>query len=64
MICLTLMMVLVVTLIAISRKVIILNIEKYESLTLVGIAALIAAVSLAFLVVKRHIYKPVRDEDE
>ena len=56
--------VLEVALIAISRKVIILNIEKYESLTLVGIAALIAAVSLAFLVVKRHIYKSARDKDD
>ena len=55
--------VLEVALIAISRKVIILNIEKYESLTLIGIAALIAAVSLAFLVVKRHIYRPARDDD-
>jgi len=56
--------VLEVALIAISRKVIIMNLEKYESLTLVGIAALIAAVSLAFLVVKRHIYSPGRDEDD
>ena len=47
--------VLEVALIAIARKVIILDIDKYESLTLVGIAALIAAVALAFLVIKRHI---------
>ena len=47
--------VLEVALIAIARKVIILDINKYESLTLVGIAALIAAVALAFLVIKRHI---------
>lgn len=47
--------VLEVALIAIARKVIILDIEKYSSLTLVGIAALIAAVGMAFLVVKRHI---------
>jgi uncharacterized membrane protein (DUF373 family) len=47
--------VLEVALIAIARKVIILDINKYESLTLVGIAALIAAVALAYLVVKRHI---------
>ena len=46
--------VLEVALIAIARKVIILDIDKYESLTLVGIAALISAVALAFLVVKRH----------
>jgi uncharacterized membrane protein (DUF373 family) len=47
--------VLEVALIAIARKVIILDIDKYESLTLVGIATLIAAVALAYLVVKRHI---------
>ena len=47
--------VLEVALIAIARKVIILDINKDESLTLVGIAALIAAVALAFLVIKRHI---------
>ena len=47
--------VLEVALIAIARKVIILDINKYESLTLVGIAALIAAVALAYLVIKRHI---------
>ncbi len=47
--------VLEVALIAIARKVIILDINKYESLTLVGIAALIAAVALAFWVIKRHI---------
>ena len=41
--------------IAIARKVIILDLNKYESLTLVGIAALIAAVALAYLVIKRHI---------
>jgi uncharacterized membrane protein (DUF373 family) len=47
--------VLEVALIAIARKVIILDINKYESLTLVGIAALIAAVALAYLVIKRDI---------
>jgi uncharacterized membrane protein (DUF373 family) len=47
--------VLEVALIAIARKVIILDINKYESLTLVGIAALIAAVALAYLVIKRHL---------
>jgi uncharacterized membrane protein (DUF373 family) len=47
--------VLEVALIAIARKVIILDLDKYESLTLVGIAALIAAVALAFMVIKRHI---------
>jgi uncharacterized membrane protein (DUF373 family) len=47
--------VLEVALIAIARKVIILDIDKYPSLTLVGIAALISAVALAFLVIKRHV---------
>jgi uncharacterized membrane protein (DUF373 family) len=47
--------VLEVALIAIARKVIILDINKYESLTLVGIAALIAAVALAYLVIKRYV---------
>jgi uncharacterized membrane protein (DUF373 family) len=47
--------VLEVALIAIARKVIILDIDKYESLTLVGIAALIAAVAFAYMVIKRHI---------
>ena len=46
--------VLEVALIAIARKVIILDLEKYESLTIVGIAALISAVALAFFVIKRH----------
>jgi uncharacterized membrane protein (DUF373 family) len=46
--------VLEVALIAIARKVIILDISQYESLTLVGVAALITAVALAFLVIKRH----------
>jgi uncharacterized membrane protein (DUF373 family) len=46
--------VLEVALIAIARKVIILDIKKYESLTLVGIAALISSVALAFFVIKRH----------
>lgn len=49
--------VLEVALIAIARKVIILDIDKYESLTLVGIAALISAVALAFFVVKRQMVK-------
>jgi uncharacterized membrane protein (DUF373 family) len=47
--------VLEVALIAIARKVIILDIGEYDSLTLVGVAALISAVSLAFWVTKRHL---------
>jgi uncharacterized membrane protein (DUF373 family) len=49
--------VLEVALIAIARKVIILDLEKYESLTVLGIAALILAVAAAFYVVRRKIYK-------
>ena len=54
--------VLEVALIAIARKVIILDLNKYKSLTLVGIAALIAAVALAYWVVKRHIKLFKRDQ--
>lgn len=46
--------VLEVGLIAIARKVIILDVSKYESLTLIGIAALIVAVSMAYYVVRKH----------
>lgn len=52
--------VLEVALIAIARKVIILDIDKYEGLTLVGIASLISAVALAFLVAKRHVKEGLR----
>lgn len=46
--------VLEVALIAIARKVIILDHGKYSPVTLIGIAALISAVSLAFFVIKRY----------
>lgn len=49
--------VLEVALIAIARKVIILDLEKYESLTVIGIAGLILAVAVAFFMVKRKIKK-------
>lgn len=45
--------VLEVALIAIARKVIVLDIGKYDSLTLVGLAALICAVSIAFYAIKK-----------
>ena len=45
--------VLEVALIAIARKVIILDLEKYDSLTVLGIAGLILAVAAAFFAVKR-----------
>jgi uncharacterized membrane protein (DUF373 family) len=45
--------VLEVSLIAIARKVIILDLEKYSELTLIGIAALILAIAAAVYAVKR-----------
>ena len=47
--------VLEVALIAIARKVIILDLEKYDSLTVLGIAGLILAVAAAFFAVQRRI---------
>ena len=47
--------VLEVALIAVARKVIILDIEKYEGLTLLGFAALIIGVAVAFHYIMRHI---------
>ena len=45
--------VLEVAIIAIVRKVIILDIKKEDSLTLIGIAAIILALAAAFLIIKR-----------
>jgi uncharacterized membrane protein (DUF373 family) len=47
--------VLEVALIAIARKAIILDIEKYEGLTILGTAGLILAVAIAYYAVKRRI---------
>ncbi|MBW2514499.1 MAG: phosphate-starvation-inducible PsiE family protein [Deltaproteobacteria bacterium] len=47
--------VLEVALIAIARKAIILDIENYESLTILGTAGLILAVAIAYYAVKRRI---------
>lgn len=47
--------VLEVALIAIARKVIILDLEKYDSLTLLGIASLILSVAVAFYAIKRRL---------
>ena len=47
--------VLEVALIAIARKVIILDLEKFGSLTLLGIAALILAVAVAFYAVHKRL---------
>jgi uncharacterized membrane protein (DUF373 family) len=52
--------VMIVAMIAISRKVIILDLNKYSSLTLVGIAALIIALSAGYYLVKR-IHREVDD---
>jgi uncharacterized membrane protein (DUF373 family) len=49
--------VLEVALIAIARKVIILDMEKFDSLTVLAIAGLILSVAVAFFVVKRKINK-------
>jgi uncharacterized membrane protein (DUF373 family) len=43
-----------VALIAIARKVIILDFEKYDGLTIIGTAALIIAAAAAFYAVKRR----------
>lgn len=45
--------VLEVALIAISRKVITLDLKAYSALTLVGIAALIVAIAIAFFLIKK-----------
>ena len=47
-----------VALIAIARKVIILDFEKYDALTIVGTAALIVASAAAFYAVRRRVYVP------
>lgn len=46
--------VLEVALIAIARKAIILDIEKYEGLTILGTAGLILSVAIAYYAVKRR----------
>ena len=45
--------VMAVAIIAIARKVIILDVEKYSGLALVGIAAIILALSLGYFLVQR-----------
>ncbi len=45
--------------VAVLRKVIILDIKKLDSLTLIGLAVIIAAVTAAYWIVKRtHTHKP------
>lgn len=45
--------VLVVALIAISRKVIVLDLAKYDSVTVLAIAAMIIALALGFVLVRQ-----------
>ena len=45
--------VLIVAMIAIARKVIILDIDKYSSMTLIGIASLILSLSAAYYLIKK-----------
>lgn len=45
--------VLIVAMIAISRKVIILDLNKYSSLSLIGIASLIITLAVAYFLVKK-----------
>jgi uncharacterized membrane protein (DUF373 family) len=45
--------VLEVALIAIARKVITLDLKSYDSMTLIGIAALIVAIAIAYFLIRR-----------
>ena len=54
--------VLEVALIAIARKVVIIDLDKYDGFTLVGMAALVISVATAFYAIKRML-RPVRDPD-
>ena len=47
--------VLEVALIAISRKVIILDLKDYDSVTIIGIAALILSIAVAYFIVRKKI---------
>lgn len=49
--------VLEVALIAIARKVIILDLKEYSGLTIIGIAALIVAIAIAYFLFKRMLYR-------
>lgn len=53
--------VLIVAMIAIARKVIILDIEKYSPLTFIGIACLILALSVAYYLIRR-VHRDVKAE--
>jgi uncharacterized membrane protein (DUF373 family) len=47
--------VLEVALIAISRKVIILDLKDYDSVTIIGIAALILSIAVAYFIVRKKL---------
>ncbi|MBW1818676.1 MAG: phosphate-starvation-inducible PsiE family protein [Deltaproteobacteria bacterium] len=47
--------VLEVALIAIARKIIVLDLEKYDGLSIMGIAALVASVAVAYFAIKRTV---------
>jgi len=49
--------------IAISRKVIILDLSKYSSLTLIGIASLIVTLAVAYFLVKK-VHREKRADSE
>jgi uncharacterized membrane protein (DUF373 family) len=54
--------VLEVALIAISRKVITLDVKQYEPLTLIGMAAMIVSISVAYSLIKRCRATSIRPE--
>ena len=53
-----------VAMIAVGRKVIILDVKELSSLTLVGIAAIIMALSLGYHYVRKHLEKENRGESK
>ncbi|MDZ4159060.1 MAG: phosphate-starvation-inducible PsiE family protein [Anaerolineaceae bacterium] len=55
--------VLEVALIAVARKVIIVDVKEFPSGTLLGIAAVVVALSIAFFVVKRNRTRAVTDAE-
>ena len=56
--------VLEVALIAIARKVIIIDLKAYEGLTIIGIAALIVSIAIAYFFLKRSAKLPKSQQDK
>jgi len=52
-----------VALIAIARKVIILDVGKYDSTIILGISALILTISIAYYIVKRKLHPRLGEEE-